>query len=152
MKAMIELGLVCKQRDLEGWWEPHWACGFASLATCIRFLGGKTSGKELINTFRKRMKGKPREGLTVEEIGFLAQHRGYRARYYRGGFDKGRFKTWLLWAFEMRHPVIVAVDGNHVLVTYSNHEDRRKVWFMDPLDNTEFFGLTTWDHFLKRAA
>ena len=35
--------LYSKQADVESYYERPWACGFAALATCMRFLGDRTN-------------------------------------------------------------------------------------------------------------
>ena len=45
--------LYCKQRELQRFWQPYWACGFASLVTCFRILGDRTTeNDELVARFR----------------------------------------------------------------------------------------------------
>jgi len=71
--------LYCKQRELEQPWEPPWACGFASLVTCFRILGDRTTeNEELITRFRDTGEH-PHEGMSSDAAVDLARLLGYKA-------------------------------------------------------------------------
>jgi len=64
----------CKQGELETWLERKvtsgaWACGFASLVTCFRLLGDRTTeNKELVKQFRSFGEN-PKNGLLQKICG-----------------------------------------------------------------------------------
>ena len=132
--------LYCKQRKLERIWQPSWACGFASLVTCFRLLGDRTTENgELVRRFRK-FAGPPQAGMTTAEAIRLAEKFGYRAAVNPPSTkrDWDAFDSWMDRSLAKRKPVMLSVDtsasqdeANHWWVVYGDPEGTN-LWVMDP--------------------
>jgi len=140
--------LYCKQQELESAWHDHWACGFASLVSCFRILGDRTTENEaLVREFRTF--GKPRDGMTTDEAVRLAREFGYSARVNRGDSrrDWNAFEIWLDANFAARKPVMLSVDSkasqeqaDHWWMIYGD-PDESNIWVMDPFITDSPFEL-----------
>ena len=141
--------LYCKQRELESLWQLPWACGFASLVTCFRILGDRTTeNAELVARFRG-FGGRPHDGMTTDEAVELGRAFGYRAvrnpsstRRREDGFVEWMRKQWA-----DGHPVMLSVDShneqgvaNHWWLVYGDPGESN-VWVMDPIEDDEPFEL-----------
>ncbi len=132
--------LYCKQQELERIWQPSWACGFASLVTCFRLLGDRTTeNEELVQRFRK-FAGPPQAGMTTAEAIRLAEKFGYRAAVNPTSTkrDWDAFESWMDRLLAKREPVMLSVDthssqdeANHWWVVYGD-PDGTNLWVMDP--------------------
>lgn len=134
--------LYTKQREIESLWDrrvkERWACGFASLVTCFRILGDRsTEDVELVRQFRKNG-GKPTNGMTSEDVVLLARSFGYGARHRSRVRNWETLDRWLNDQFRRRLPIMISVDtaasenvANHWWVVYGDpaHDI---VWVMDP--------------------
>lgn len=139
--------LYCKQSELEQPWEFPWACGFASLVTCFRILGDRTTeNDELIARFKETGQH-PHEGMTSDEAVDLAQSLGYRAVKNPSSArdDKDAFVRWMQSKWRHGNPIMLSVDsGNaqgesdHWWTVYGD-PDERNVWVMDPLQDAQPF-------------
>lgn len=141
--------LYCKQRELERSWQPSWACGFASLVTCFRLLGDRTTENvELVRRFRK-FAGPPQAGMTTPEAIRLAEKFGYRAAGNPTSTkrDWDAFALWMDRSLAKRKPVMLSVDtsasqeeANHWWVVYGDPEGTN-LWVMDPNESDTPFEL-----------
>ena len=139
--------LYCKQRELEQPWEPPWACGFASLVTCFRILGDRTTeNEELITRFRDTGEH-PHEGMSSDAAVDLARLLGYKATKNPSSArrDKEAFVKWVRSKWKQGSPVMLSVDsGNtqgeadHWWTVYGDPE-QRNVWVMEPLLDAQPF-------------
>jgi len=134
--------LYSKQHEIESLWDQRvkgsWACGFASLVTCFRLLGDRsTEDVELVRQFR-RFGGQPTRGMTSEDVVTLARAFGYGARHRSRVRNWETLDCWLNQQFRRRLPVMISVDNaasenvaNHWWVVYGD-PDQEIVWVMDP--------------------
>jgi hypothetical protein len=132
--------LYCKQRELEKSWQLPWACGFASLVTCFRLLGDRTTENvELVRRFRK-FAGRPHAGMSTDEAAKLAGKFGYRAAVNPESTkrDWDAFESWMGRSLAKRKPVMLSVDtsgsqdeADHWWVVYGDPEGTN-LWVMDP--------------------
>lgn len=134
--------LYSKQHEIEGLWDRRvkgsWACGFASLVTCFRLLGDRsTEDVELVRQFRK-IGGKPTSGMTSENVVMLARAFGYGARHRSRVRNWETLDRWINEQFRRRLPVMISVDNagsenvaNHWWVLYGDPA-QEIVWVMDP--------------------
>jgi hypothetical protein len=152
--------LYCKQSELQQPWEGPWACGFASLVTCFRILGDRTTeSKELIERFRS-FGGVPHEGMSTDEAEELAQAFGYKAIRNPSSTQrcKEEFLVWMRKQWSKNHPVMLSVDsGNeqdeadHWWVVYGD-PDQTNAWVMDPLNEDVPFQCCSVTEILAFAA
>lgn len=106
--------LYIKQREIERIWDrrvkDRWACGFASLVTCFRLLGDRsTEDAELVRQFRKSG-GKPSHGMTPLDVVALARIFGYGAQHRSSMRSWETVDRWLNAQFKKRLPVMISVD------------------------------------------
>lgn len=152
--------LYCKQRELERIWQPSWACGFASLVTCFRLLGDRTTENgELVRRFRT-FAGPPQAGMTTAEAIRLAQKFGYRAAVNPTSTkrDWDAFESWMDRSLAKRKPVMLSVDthasqdeANHWWVVYGDPEGTN-LWVMDPNETDTPFELLSRSEIEKFAS
>jgi len=152
--------LYCKQREIERCWHTPWACGFASMVTCFRLLGDRTTDNNtLVQEFRG-LGGKPRDGMTTDEAATLARAFGYRPTINRSESRLAwpAFVKWLESSFARRAPVMLSVDSNgeqgeadHWWIVYGDPQDS-KIWVMDPFDDDTPFDCFTRKEICKYAA
>lgn len=152
--------LYSKQADVESYYERPWACGFAALTTCMRFLGDRTTLCSDLVAEAKRAKITPKRGMGTDDAIDLATTFGYRAVSNRGDsrWYPEYFKTWLADSFRRCRPVMLSVaqnqDGveNHWWVVYSDlDEDPTSIWVMDPLESDKPFEPMGWRDFFRYA-
>lgn len=155
-----EFALYCKQSEVQSTYEFPWACGFASLTTCVRLLGDRrTRCSDFVA--RARAKGiAPRRGLTTDDaiqlaaaLGYLAVRNPAPTRY-----SPQEFRRWLAAQFRNRHPVMVSVAtaqdfaGNHWWASYSDlDDDPGSIWIMDPIEEDIPFEALGWKEFFSFA-
>lgn len=155
-----EFALYCKQADVQSCYERPWACGFASLTTCVRLLGDRrTRCSDFVA--KARAKGiAPRRGLTTEDAIQLAHALGYRAvpNPARTRYSPEEFRSWLAIQFRNRHPVMLSVataqdfKGNHWWASYSDLDnDPGSIWIMDPIAKDIPFEALGWKEFFSFA-
>ncbi len=154
-----EFAVYCKQSEVQLFGVP-WACGVASLTTCMRLLGDRRLRCwDLVNCLKK-MKINPYSGLTTDEACTLANAMKYRAipNPQTARYDSDKAHAWLAAQFRARRPVMVTVDSgagmdpDHWWVAYSDLDTfPDQIWIMDPKDDDNVFELISWVDFLRFA-
>ncbi len=154
--------LYSKQHEIESLWDRRvkgsWACGFASLVTCFRLLGDRsTEDVELVRQFRKSG-GRPSAGMTSEDVVMLARAFGYGARHRSRVRNWETLEGWLNEQFRKRLPVMISVDtsasenvANHWWVVYGDPV-QEIVWVMDPACKSIPFQMIRRDDLARFAA
>lgn len=152
-KKDSDLSIYCKQSTIESWYEPSWACGFASIMTAMRLLGNRHIQAERL----PRRARKVGDGMVDTDVRSLVRKYGYSVRSFpgRNKWYADQFKNWLIEAWSKNHPTIVACRSSddceyldHYICVYSNPEDNQ-VCFMDPGDDETVFSSMPWDDFLE---
>jgi hypothetical protein len=154
--------LYSKQHEIESLWDRRvkgsWACGFASLVTCFRLLGDRsTEDVELVRQFRK-IGGKPSDGMSSENVVMLARAMGYGARHRPRLRNWETLDRWLNEQFHKRLPVMISVDtaasenvADHWWVVYGDPA-QDIVWVMDPACRSIPFQMIRRDDLARFAA
>jgi hypothetical protein len=153
--------LYCKQCELERCLDSPWACGFASLVTCFRLLGDRTTeASELVAQF-KRSWGSPKNGMDTDEAISLAGQFGYRATRNPMGAarrDGTGLINWMRGKWADGVPVMLSVDSegagdvaDHWWTVYGD-PDASEAWVMDPLCPEDPFECLPHEEILKFAA